>query len=174
MENLRYPIGRFDARRPVAPADHPGLIERIANAPTELRTAVLDLSEAQLDTRYRDGGWTIRQVVHHVPDSHLNAYIRFKWTLTEDAPLIKVYDQKRWAELPDTRDTPIATSLALLDALHERWVALLRAMSPADFARTLDHPEMGTLPLSIMLALYAWHGAHHVAHVSSLRQREGW
>lgn len=174
MEDLRYPIGRFDAKAPVTPAEYPRLIERIAAAPTELRAAVQDLSEAQLGTRYREGGWTVRQVVHHVPDSHVNAYIRFKWTLTEDAPRIKVYDQKLWAELADTRDTPIATSLALLDALHERWVTLLRAMSTADFARILHHPEMGTLPLSTMLALYAWHGTHHTAHVTSLRKREGW
>ena len=172
LETLRYPIGRFDP----APRDVPRgpLIETIAAAPEQLRAAVAGLDEDRLDIPYREGGWSVRQLAHHVPDSHLNAYIRFKWTLTEDGPLIKTYDQTAWANLPDSRLTPVETSLALLEALHLRWVTLLRAMTPADFARTLEHPEWGTIDLDVMLRLYEWHGRHHVAHVTRLRERMGW
>jgi hypothetical protein len=139
-----------------------------------LRAAVLGLSEEQLDTPYRPGGWTVRQVVHHVPDSHMNAYVRFKLALTEEAPTIKPYAEARWAELPDTRLTPPEVSLTLLDNLHERWVNILRNMTPEDFERRLQHPEKGLLTLDAMLSLYSWHGRHHVAHVNGLRQRMGW
>jgi hypothetical protein len=132
------------------------------------------LTEAQLQTPYRPGGWTVRQVVHHVPDSHMNAYIRFKLALTEDNPTIKPYDEAAWALLADTAHTPIQESLALLDALHRRWVVLLESLAPGDFARRLTHPEHGPVTLEWMLQLYAWHGRHHTAHVTALRQREGW
>ena len=175
-DDLRYPIGRFDRpAKPLDPATRAGHIARIAALPGEMRSAIAGLDDARLDTPYRPGGWTVRQLVHHVPDSHMNAYVRFKLALTEDVPTIKPYDEARWAELSDTRDTRPDASLALLDALHERWTALLRAMRDADFARELRHPEhQGLTSLDQMLALYAWHGAHHVAHVTRLRAREGW
>jgi uncharacterized damage-inducible protein DinB len=135
---------------------------------------VAGLSDQQLDTPYRDGGWTVRQVVHHVPDSHMNAYMRIKFALTEDEPAVKAYDEARWAELPDVRDTPVETSLALLENLHGRWVALLRSMSDAEFTRTVRHPEHGLIDVDQLLALYAWHGRHHTGHITSLRARNGW
>jgi uncharacterized damage-inducible protein DinB len=135
---------------------------------------VTGLTPAQLDTPYRDGGWTVRQVAHHVPDSHMNAYLRFKFGLTEDAPPIKTYEEKDWARTPEVAATPVDVSLALLDALHGRWVILLRAMTPEQFARTIKHPDMGPTTLDTMLALYAWHGRHHTAHITSLRERMGW
>ena len=150
------------------------LIAEIAAAPARLRDAVAGLSPGQLDTPYRDGGWTVRQVVHHVPDSHLNAYLRWKWALTEDAPAIKTSDEARWAELPDTAATPVEVSLVLLESLHRRWVVLLREMTADGFRRVLVHPDHGLLTLDQMLALYAWHGRHHVAHVTALRRRMGW
>lgn len=150
------------------------MIDQIAAAPMLMRDAVSGLTPSQLDTPYRQGGWTLRQVVHHVPDSHLNAYARFKLALTEDAPTIKSYDEARWAELGDSHDTPIKTSLAMLDALHDRWVRLLRSMAPGDFQRQLKHPESGTMTLDALLSLYAWHGRHHVAHITSTRERRGW
>jgi uncharacterized damage-inducible protein DinB len=174
MTDLRYPIGPFVAPDALTPAERAAAIERIAAAPAALRRAVAGLGLAQLDAPYRDGGWTVRQVVHHVPDSHMNAYIRFKLGLTEERPTIKPYDQERWAQLPDTAVVPVDVSLTLLEALHVRWVALLRGMSAADFARTFVHPEMGTLSLDQTLALYAWHGEHHTAHVTTLRARRGW
>lgn len=175
MTDLRYPIGKFDFDAPIAESDYPRLIGEIASAPGALRSAVSGLSRDRLETPYRPGGWTVSQVVHHVPDSHMNAYTRFKLALTEDEPTIKPYDQEKWAELADTREVPIAVSLDLLDSLHQRWVALLRSMDVADFKRGLRHPEHGRLlTLQQMLGLYAWHGRHHVAHITSLRQREGW
>lgn len=174
MTDLRYPIGPFVTPAALTPSERAAAIERIAAAPAALRRALAGLGPAQLDTPYRDGGWTVRQVVHHVPDSHLNAYIRFKLGLTEEQPTIKPYDQERWARLSDVAAVPVDVSLTLLEALHVRWVALLRGMSAADFARTFVHPEMGTLRLDQTLALYAWHGEHHTAHVTALRAREGW
>lgn len=173
-DSLRYPIGRFDASRPVSDAERPSLIAAIADAPAGLRAVVEDLVPEQLDTPYRDGGWTVRQVVHHVPDSHLNAYVRFKWALTEDQPVVRTYDEKGWADLPDSRDTPVEVSLNLLDALHDRWVRLLRSMSDEQWNRTLQHPDWGSLGLPTLLAMYAWHGRHHIAHVTALRRRMGW
>jgi hypothetical protein len=167
----RFPIGRW--RAPASAAEHPALIDEIAAAPAALREAVRGLTAAQLDTPYREGGWTVRQVAHHVPDSHMNAYVRFKLALTEDAPVIKPYDEARWATLPDARGG-IEPSLQLLDALHARWVAMLRAMTPDDFARSYMHPENGETTLAAALGIYAWHGRHHVAHVTSLRRRRGW
>jgi uncharacterized damage-inducible protein DinB len=175
VRDLRYPIGRFSVDGDITAAQREQWIDEIAHAPGSLRVAVDDLSPAQLDTPYRPGGWTVRQVVHHVPDSHLNSYVRFKLALTEDAPTIKPYDEARWAELSDSRDVPIAVSLTMLEALHERWVGLLRSLTPSDFRRTVRHPEHPRpMTLEHMLGLYAWHGRHHVAHITALREREGW
>ena len=174
--DLRYPIGRFNRPTDVGAADRAQYIEGLAAAPAALREAVRGLDAARLDTPYRPEGWTVRQLVHHVPDSHLNAYVRFKLALTEADPTIKPYDEKAWAELPDGRSPLVAESLALLDALHARWVYMLRAMQAPDFARTLIHPDRPGAPmtLDVMLALYAWHGRHHVAHITGLRERMGW
>jgi uncharacterized damage-inducible protein DinB len=175
MSDPRYPIGPFVVPPSLSPAERAAAIEQIAWAPAALRRAVQGLDEARLATPYRDGGWTVRQVVHHVPDSHVNAYVRFKLALTEERPTIKPYDQARWAELADVTAVPVDVSLSLLTALHARWVALLRAMSDADFARSFVHPEMGrTLTLDQTLANYAWHGRHHTAHITTLRERRGW
>jgi uncharacterized damage-inducible protein DinB len=173
--DLRYPIGKFDFDAPINEADFPWLIALIAETPGSLRSAVAGLTRDQLETRYRPGGWTVKQVVHHVPDSHMNAYTRFKLALTEDEPTIKPYEEAAWAELPDSRRVPIEVSLDLLDALHLRWVALLRSMDPADFNRAVRHPDHGRLlTMKQLLGLYAWHGRHHVAHITALKKREGW
>lgn len=173
--DLRYPVGKFDFDAPIAESDHPLLIATIAETPGALRSAVAGMSRDQLETRYRPGGWTVKQVVHHVPDSHLNAYTRFKLALTEDEPTIKPYNEAAWAELADSRRVPIEVSLELLDALHLRWVTVLRSMDSADFRRGVRHPEHGRLlTLQQLLGLYAWHGRHHVAHITSLKKREGW
>lgn len=170
LERVRYPLGRFDPPAvPLSPETRERLIDEIAAAPSALREAVEGLSDAELDTPYRPGGWTVRQVVHHVPDSHMNSYVRFKLTLTEDHPTIRTYDETAWGELADARTADIGPSLALLDALHERWTGWLRTLGPDDWARVLEHPEMGTLTLDQLLALYAWHGRHHVAHITGLR-----
>jgi hypothetical protein len=169
----RYPIGRWD-RQPTADAELPAALATLEELPTALGRAVAGLDEAQLDTPYREGGWTVRQLVHHVADSHLNAYVRFRLALTEDDPAIKTYDEARWAELPDARSAPVEVSLALLGALHDRWTRLLRAVPPSALDRGLRHPEHGLLGLRHMLSLYAWHSRHHVAHVTRLRERRGW
>ena len=172
--DLQYPIGRFAWSGPNSESDRKRYIEEIERAPERLRAAVAGLSDAQVDTPYRPGGWTVRQVVHHVPDSHLNSYVRFRLALTEKEPTIKPYDESQWAELADARTAPIEMSLALLESLHARWALLLRSLTPQDFARGFRHPELGTVSLDRNLALYAWHGRHHVAHVTSLRERMGW
>jgi hypothetical protein len=172
--DLRYPIGKAEMTRELDADARHALIDRIEGAPGRLGAAVAGLDAGQLDTPYRPGGWTVRQVAHHVPDSHLNAYLRCKWALTEDEPAIKTYDEERWAELPDSRTVPVEVSLALLDSLHRRWVGLLREMSAADFQRSLRHPEHGLITLDQILGLYAWHGDHHTAHVTALRERMGW
>jgi hypothetical protein len=175
-QDLRYPVGRFswDAPDPSA-AERARLIAEIEATPAKMRAAVAGLSKKQLVTPYRPEGWTVWQVTHHVPDSHMNAYIRFKLALTEDVPTIKPYMEDRWAKLADTPATPVETSLALLESLHQRWARLLRSMSDAEFARTYFHPEKGApLTLGKTLALYAWHGRHHVAHITALRERMGW
>jgi uncharacterized damage-inducible protein DinB len=174
--DLSYPIGTFSLTEvTVAPAERAGLITAIAELPAQLRSAVQGLSEAQFDTPYRPGGWTVRQVVHHVPDSHLNAYIRFKLALTEENPTIKPYQEARWAELPDTAGTQIGVSLVLLEALHRRWVVLLKSMTDEQWSRTYFHPDHQTaLRLDAILAMYAWHGKHHTAHITRLRERMGW
>jgi hypothetical protein len=175
MEDPRYPVGRFEFDGRTSPQLREQWIAEIAAAPGALRAAVSGLMPNQLDTPYREKGWTVRQVVHHVPDSHLNAYIRIKLALTEDEPTIKPYEQDRWAELPDVRATPVETSLVLLESLHRRWVLLLRALEPRDYARRFRHPEQGrSVGLDEVLAMYAWHGRHHVAQITSLRRRMGW
>ncbi len=170
----RYPIGRFSP-----PADYPDTfiadcIRRIEQAPARLRDAVAGLTDAQLDTPYRDGGWTVRQLIHHVADSHMNASIRFRLALTEEEPTIKPYREGQWARLEDAAHSDIGSSLTLLDALHRRWVILLRSMTHDQFRRRLNHPENGAMTLERSLALYAWHGEHHAAHVTALRDRMHW
>jgi len=174
MSDPRYPIGKFSYHQPPSEEQRKALIAEIVQAPAALRAAISRLSSQQLDTPYREGGWTVRQLAHHVPDSHMNAYIRFKLALTENEPTIKPYDEARWAQLPDTHSTPIEVSLALMDSLHDRWVRLLNSLKPEDWTRTFRHPELGTVPLEKSLALYAWHGKHHVAHITELRKRMGW
>jgi len=175
VTDLKYPVGKFDFDAPIAEADHARLIDEIAATPAALRAAVTGLSRDQLETRYRPGGWTVKQVVHHVPDSHMNAYSRFKLALTEDEPTIKPYDEAKWAELPDSQKVAAEVSLRLVEAIHERWVPLLRSMDSADFRRGFRHPDHGrVLTLQQVLGLYAWHGRHHVAHITTLKDREGW
>lgn len=174
MSDLRFPIGKFSLAGPFPESDYPRLIGEIAETPGALRSAVAGLSRDRIETPYRPGGWTVKQVVHHLPDSHMNAYVRFKLALTEDEPTVKGYEEAKWAELSDSQRVPIDVSLDLLDALHLRWVTLLRGMDASDFRRALKHPERGPLTLAQLLGLYAWHGRHHVAHITSLRSREGW
>ncbi len=169
--DLRYPTGTFQFDPEVTPEKRARAITAIREAPAAVRAAVRDLRDAQLDTPYRPGGWTIRQVVHHLPESHMNAFVRFKLALTEANPTIKPYDEDAWSKLKDIA-SPIEPSLALLDALHQRWVTLLDRMEDADFRRPLVHPDSGPQTLDRMLQMYAWHGRHHVAHITSLRERE--
>ena len=174
MEGLRYPIGKFRVEGEISEEQRQEWIGQIAEAPAKLRAAFSGLDDAHLDTPYRPGGWTLRQLAHHVPDSHMNSYVRFRLALTEEGPAIKPYHEDRWAELPDARTAPVELSLALLDALHARWVLLLRSLGPVDWERTFQHPELGAMTLERNLALYAWHGRHHTAHVTGLRERMGW
>ena len=171
--DLRYPIGEFSPPDTVPQDRVNDWIDDIAALPVDLRRTVSALSDDQLDTPYRSDGWTVRQVVHHLPDSHMNSFIRFKWALTEDRPTIKAYDEKGWAALPDSRE-PIAGSLDLLDALHRRWVSLLRGLSGAQLQREFVHPESGPATLAVTVGSYAWHGRHHLAHIERLIEREGW
>jgi hypothetical protein len=174
MIDLRYPIGPFKYEGTLSSDGRDRLIAQIEEAPAKLRAAVDGLTGEQIDTPYRPGGWTVRQVVHHLPDSHLNSYVRFKLALTEHTPTIKPYDEASWAELEDARTAPIELSLALLESLHRRWVLMLRSMAAADFERTFNHPELGLVSLDKNVALYAWHGRHHVAQITSLRERMRW
>jgi len=171
--DLSFPIGKPERPETLTPEKRRELIAAIAEAPSKLRAAVAGLTPAQLDTPYRPGGWTVRQVVHHLPDSHMNAYARFKLALTEEQPTIKPYEEAAWANLADSRG-PIEPSLALFESLHQRWVPLLESLSPADWAKKFNHPESGLNTLDKSLSIYAWHGKHHVAHITSLRQRNGW
>lgn len=171
----RFPIGRFVApARRLTSAERSEFIRSIDETPRRLRQVVDGLDESQLSTPYREGGWSVRQVVHHVPDSHLNSYIRFKLALTEEKPTIKPYDEAQWAELDDARNEDVDVSLLLLETLHRRWVRLLRSLDDASFARQLTHPDIGLIDLDHLLALYAWHGRHHVGHIAALRQKMGW
>jgi hypothetical protein len=172
--DLSYPIGRYHPSTVLDPAARDSFVADIEAAPAALRKAVAGLDEQQLDTPYRAGGWTVRQVVHHLPDSHLNAYVRFKLALTEQEPTVRPYDEARWARLPDATTCPVELSLGLLECLHGRWVACIRALPAAPFDRIFNHPEIGVMSLNQQLALYAWHGRHHVAHITSLAARLGW
>jgi hypothetical protein len=170
----RYPVGKYEPPKEVTPALRQQAINEIAETPARLHSAVKGLNDAQLDTPYREGGWTVRQVVHHVPDSHVNSYVRFRLALTEDQPPIKPYNEAAWAELADAKSAPVEVSLALMESLHDRWVRLLRSMTAEQFGRSLMHPEHGVRTLDWMLFLYAWHGRHHVAHIIGLRKQKGW
>ena len=172
--DLRYPVGPFKFEGTLSPEERLTLIDQIAATPEKMRAAVAGLSEEQLDTPYRPEGWTVRQVVHHVPDSHLNSYVRFKLALTEEHPTIRAYDENLWANTADARTAPVEISLDLLEALHRRWVLFLRSFEDKDFARTFQHTELGSVSVEKNVALYAWHGRHHVAHITSLRERMGW
>ena len=172
--DLRFPIGKLDRKSQCSADERRAAIEAIADAPRALRQAVDGLTDAQLDTPYRPGGWTVRQLVHHVADSHMNAYTRFRLAFTEDNPTIKPYAEAEWAELPDARTMPVGVSLTLLDAMHERLAALLHAVPDASFQRVLSHPENGPMTVDSLLSIYSWHGRHHTAHVTSLRERMGW
>jgi hypothetical protein len=174
VDDPRFPTGKFQFNPDVTPELRQACIAAIREAPAAMRAAVTGLNETQLNTPYRDGGWTVRQVAHHVPDSHMNAFIRFKLALTETNPTIKPYSEDAWAKLSDVAATPVETSVVLLEALHQRWVSLLEGMGPGDFPRPLMHPERGAVTLDWLLQLYAWHGRHHVAHITTLRVREGW
>ncbi len=172
-DDLRFPVGRFAPPAANTPAVRAAHIQTLRLLPEQLRAALNGLSDAQLDTPYREGGWSSRQVVHHLADSHANSFIRYKLALTEEWPTIKPYDEAAWARLADCR-TPVELSISLLDALHSRWVALLESMSEEDFQRGYIHPAMGRQDLARALALYEWHSRHHTAHITSLRTRMGW
>jgi hypothetical protein len=175
MTDLRYPVGKFDSAAPITAESRAAATADLEALPGRLRAAVAGLTDAQLDTPYRPDGWTVRQVVHHLADSHLNAYTRIRLGLTEDNPTIKPYAEQQWAELPDAKSSAAEASLAILDGLHQRWVALTRTLTDTDFARTVVHPEHGRqMSLDFLTAMYAWHCRHHVAHITSLRLREGW
>ncbi len=172
-EDLRYPIGKFEKPGEITPSTRSDFVNEISDLPKKLKAAVSDLNDKQLDTPYRPEGWTVRQTVHHVADSHLNSIIRFKLALTEDTPTIRPYYEDRWAELNDSF-LPIDSSMKIIEGLHHRWVTVLNAMSDEDFQRKLIHPESGEWKLEKMLALYVWHGKHHTAHITKLRERENW
>lgn len=174
MSDPRYPVGRFERPAAIAAGDRQRHLADLQAAPARLREAVDGLDQARLDTPYRDGGWTLRQVVHHLADSHVNAYVRCKLALTEERPTVKTYVEQRWAELPDGRGGDVALSLAMLDAVHARWCDCLRALPETAFARQLVHPESGPMSIDTLLALYAWHGRHHTAHVTELRRARAW
>jgi hypothetical protein len=174
MNDSRYPIGEWQRQDKLSREQRVKAIERIAATPQMMRDAVAGLSQTQLDTPYRDGGWTVREVIHHVPDSHMNGYSRIKFALTQNEPTVMAYDEDAWAKLGDVRATPIETSLLLLDAIHGRWVALLGSLTPEQFARPLKHSESGPMTVDTIVSNYAWHGPHHIAQITSLRGRMGW
>ena len=173
-EELRFPIGKFEQPQTVTPEMRAQFIKTIEQLPPNLKDAVENLSSAQFDTAYRPAGWTVRQVVHHIADSHLNSFCRFKFGLSEDEPTIKPYDEASWAEMADSKDAPVELSLNIIDGLHARWTRLLKAMSDADFAKKVKHPEHGAMTLDSLLALYDWHSRHHTAHITKLRERNNW
>ena len=174
MTDAQYPIGKFAFDPDVTPEKRKRWIEDIVATPALFRQAVAGLKDAQLDTTYRDGGWTVRQVVHHMADSHLHTLVRFRVALTEDEPAITGYDPGKWAELQDAKTGPVDVSLNLLDAIHARWVLLMKSMTPADFARTFRRPDGQVVTLDRALQTYAWHGKHHAAQITGLRERKGW
>ena len=170
----RYPIGKFDKNIIVTPELRKDFINTIESLPADLKKEVEPLNDEQLNTRYREGGWTVKQVVHHLADSHMNSYVRFKLALTEDNPTIKTYEEHLWAELKDSFETPVSVSLTLIESLHTRWTVLLRSLTGEDFGKTIQHPELGNISLNWMLALYSWHCKHHLAHITELKKRMGW
>src|ERR1700692_776386 len=172
--DARSAIGKMEMPKEITGAKRQQAIASIAAAPKNLREAVRGLNDAQLDTPYREGGWTVRQVVHHVPDSHVNAFVRLKLALTEEKPTIKPYDEAAWAELADSKAAPIESSQTLLDSVHARWNRLWRSLEPEHFARVLVHPEHGERTVDWLLFLYEWHGKHHTAHITELRKQKGW
>ena len=171
--DLRYPIGHFEYRQPFSEQERAEKIRDIELCPVKVRSAVAGLNESQIDTPYRDGGWTVRQTVHHMADSHINSFIRFRFALTEDNPMVKPYNEKAWAEIADSRE-PVQVSLQLLEALHQRWVVMLKSFTPDQWKRTMTHPEVGVMTLDRTVGLYSWHSRHHVAHITELRKRMGW
>src|SRR5262245_300579 len=173
-DEIRFPIGDFVIDHAVTDEKRRGWIAEIAQAPANLRVALAGLSDGQLDTRYREGGWTLRQVTHHLADAHINGFVRFKLALTEVNPPIKTYEETLWAETIDGREAPVELSLKLLEALHERWIILLDSHRESDFAKSFSHPQRGMMTIDKAIQLYAWHGVHHTAHVTGLREREGW
>lgn len=172
--DLRYPIGKFKFEGPLTDAQRQDCLAKIEETPARMRAAVAGMNNEQLETPYRPDGWSVRQVVHHVPDSHLNSYVRMKLAITQDHPTIIAYDENIWAELADGRNAPVEMSLDLLDSLHQRWVVFLRSLQGDDFLRTFNHPEIGVVSVDKNIALYAWHGQHHVAHITALRERMRW
>jgi uncharacterized damage-inducible protein DinB len=174
MSNLSYPIGKFEFVSDATPDQRKHWIDNIAATPANLRQAVASMDDAKLETPYRPGGWTVRQVIHHVADSHINSYVRIRLALTEDSPSISAYDEKSWAELHDARTLPIEVSLGLLDGIHARWASLLRHLDDAAFLRAFIHPELGPVTVDRSVQLYSWHGRHHLAHITSLTERGGW
>ena len=174
MSDLQYPIGPFKSPGPITPELQQQFITDIEQTPAKLRAAVSGLNATQLDTPYRQGGWTVRQVVHHLSDANVNQYVRVRLIITEDAPKVKTFAEEPWAELTDARTAPVELSLDLLDALHKRWALLLRSIKSEQWSRTMNHPELGITRLDDAMARYTWHGRHHVAHITSLRQRMGW
>lgn len=173
MSELQYPVGKFERQTEYHPHEITEFIQILEHLPAQMRAAVSGLTDAQLETKYRPDGWTLRQVVHHVPDSHMNSFVRFKLALTEENPTIKPYDEGAWALLSDS-SLPVQVSLDLLEALHTRWVLLLHSIKPEDWKRTFQHPENGSMTLEYALALYAWHSRHHLAHITQTRERMGW
>ena len=173
-QDPRYPVGRFQKTDSLSPDERRAALAVLDEAPARVRRAVAGLDDGQLDTPYREGGWTVRQVVHHLADSHLNAYVRVRWALTEDGPTIKAYDEKLWAELPDARSAPLAPSLAVLEGVHARFTGLLRSLEEEQLGRRFVHPEGWTGTIDTLVGLYAWHSRHHVGHVTGLRERMGW
>ncbi len=173
-DDLRYPIGNFQFPNSVSDSERETLLRQIADTPAKLREAVHGLDDEQLATPYRPDGWSVRQVVHHIPDSHLNSYVRFKLAVTEESPMVKGYDEATWARLEDAQNASVETSLTLLESLHERWLQFLRSLGPEELARSFIHSELGPVTVEQNIALYAWHGRHHVAHITSLRECEGW
>lgn len=174
LTELQYPIGKFEFKEDLSPESRKSFIKELELLPGKLKKTVNGLNDEQLDTPYRYDGWTVRQVIHHIPDSHLNAYVRIKLALTENEPAIKTYEEKEWAKLKDYYQTPIEVSLALLDTLHKRWVILLNSLQENDFRRKFKHPDWGLVSIDYLVAQYAWHGNHHTAHIASLRERMGW
>ncbi|HXQ97589.1 MAG TPA: putative metal-dependent hydrolase [Candidatus Limnocylindrales bacterium] len=173
-EDLRYPVGKWEKKGPFTPTERKQMIDSVEATPNRFRSAVAGLNDKQLDTPYRHGGWTVRQTVHHVADSHMNAYIRFRLGVTEAEPTVKPYDEKQWADLLDARTAPVDISLEIIDGIHRRWAILLHSVREIDFNRAVRHPENGVMSLDDVLALYEWHGRHHAAHITALRTRNGW